>query len=226
MWKEYLVINRKGWYTNDWSVRHTDTTNKPPGVPATRAPPSGSGRPGTYGAPAASPQTLGSRRGLMPGRRPRDPGAQAGSGQGRGSGPGLQGPAGTERHELCRRSTAPNPARPPSAERPSGCAPGLPIPRGLRRLVPAAPPPGPSSSSFLPQPAPPRVNPGRPPPLLPPPSQPYWPASPHHTAAVAPPHTAPRFHLPLCGRPGPGPRAQPQTLHPLGRPKAPGLPHH
>lgn len=156
-------------------MRHTDTTNnKPPGVRATRAPPSGSGRPGTYGAPAASPQTLGSRRGLRPGRRPRDPGAQAGSGQGRGSGPGLQGPARTERHELCRRSTAPNPARPPSAERPSGCAPGLPIPRGgLRRLVPAAPPPGPSSSSFLPQPAPPRVNPGRPPPLLPPPSQHY-----------------------------------------------------
>lgn len=64
----------------------------------------------------------------------------------------------------------PGPARPASAKRPAGSAPGLPIPRGLRRLVPAAPPPGPSSSSFLPQPAPPRVYPGRPPPPLPPPS--------------------------------------------------------
>lgn len=135
-------------------------------------------------------QTGSSRRGLQGwGRRPGTRRLRLARRLGWGKRVGTLRPTWSGKHEPGPWPTRSAP-RPwiPWAERPSGCAPGLPIPRGLRRSVLTVPRPGPSSSSnphSPPRPAP--VNPGRPPPgrpPLPPPSR-----HPALLTCLSPPHS-------------------------------------
>lgn len=113
--------------------------------------------------------------------------------------------------------------RSPQAQRPAGHAPGLPIPRGLRRLVRPHHRPDP-----LPPPsAPPRVTPGRPRPPLPPPSR--HPAlltglSPPHSGRSPSSHSATLPSSPLRAA-ALRPRARPPSLQPIWRLKLPEAPH-
>lgn len=202
MWNENLVIIVKGWDPRGGEgkfARHPHTKRAAPGrVHQARA--SRGVRP---------PRTRGERRPRQL-TRSSPPGALRGWGR----------RPGTRRLGLGygKWAGAPRPARPgeararPSADafgasgpRCAGRAPGLPIPQGLQRSVPAASRPGPSSASNPDTPARPApVPPGRP---LPPPGRPPLPLPSRHPAlltGLSPPHsgrspsshsaTLPSFH--------------------------------
>lgn len=192
--KNLIIIVKVGiQMTKVWETLTQQQTTNPPGACARRALRSGSGRPGTDCGRAASRRMASPRGGAGAGRLGRarrlDWGKWA----------GLHGQARSGRHEAGRR---------PMRSAPGPAARGPSVPPATRRVYLSLGVSGGSSGRttaptlFLlrpPRPGLPRAARARPF-LLPPATQHYWPASPHHTAAVAPPHTAPRFHLPLCGR--------------------------
>lgn len=200
----FVIIGNAGTQmTEVWETRTHQETNPRARVRRTRF---------HLGQAAPGPIVIG---GLRADRQlPEDaaePGEEAGDGDARAAsaaglrevGRGCEATPGREGASPARGRCAPRlgagsrrPGSPPAAcgvylslggESPEA-GPGTATAPTLFLLLPSRPPrPG--------SPRPPAPAPGRPS-LHPPDTQTYWPASPHHTAAVAPPHTAPRFHLP------------------------------